>query len=204
MWGALLPFFFFGAAMFAKPTRAGYSVPTTTTPKITTTPKTVGEVFGPANTGVLKVRAKNIFLQRVRIEEGLRLDVYKDTKGILTVGYGHKVLPSDNLKYGQVISMQRVDELFKKDTDWAFEKGYELAQEAKMLNENMIVAFSEVCYQLGKYWTSSWPNTWKKLKAGDLETVIRTVRGSAWMQQTPKRANNFIAALQRQQREVIV
>jgi lysozyme len=39
----------------------------------------------------------NLGINLIRYLEGLRLDVYKDEAGIYTVGYGHKVLPHDDL-----------------------------------------------------------------------------------------------------------
>lgn len=36
--------------------------------------------------------------------EGVRLTIYKDVGGNLTVGYGHKVVAADNLKEGDTIT----------------------------------------------------------------------------------------------------
>lgn len=47
--------------------------------------------------------------------EGLRLDVYDDGAGHLTVGYGHKIVSSDNLKAGDRISQQQADTFFNAD-----------------------------------------------------------------------------------------
>ena len=47
--------------------------------------------------------------------ETYRLDVYDDGAGYLTVGYGHKVVPSDNLKLGDVITASRATTFFNAD-----------------------------------------------------------------------------------------
>tara|TARA_E500000318_G_scaffold63944_1_gene59161 strand:- start:338 stop:883 length:546 start_codon:yes stop_codon:yes gene_type:complete len=44
-----------------------------------------------------------------------RLDVYEDSEGYKTVGWGHKVTPADNLELGDQISMDRAIEFFEKD-----------------------------------------------------------------------------------------
>ena len=56
----------------------------------------------------------------VKEHEGLRLDAYKDSKGFLTVGYGHlidKGSPKDiqKLQEGQSITKERAEALFDQD-----------------------------------------------------------------------------------------
>lgn len=48
-------------------------------------------------------------------EEGVKLTVYKDSAGYLTVGCGHKVLPEDNLKLGDTITQAQSDAFLAKD-----------------------------------------------------------------------------------------
>ncbi|WP_277408883.1 lysozyme [Lacrimispora xylanisolvens] len=47
--------------------------------------------------------------------EKYRLDVYDDGFGFLTVGYGHKVVATDNLKEGDIITASRATTLFNAD-----------------------------------------------------------------------------------------
>lgn len=52
-------------------------------------------------------------------EEGLRLTVYKDTGGVWTVGYGHKVLDGDGLypyTSKRTITQAEADAFFREDT----------------------------------------------------------------------------------------
>ncbi|MBC8748669.1 MULTISPECIES: lysozyme [Paraburkholderia] len=49
------------------------------------------------------------------VSEGFILLVYPDDRGNPTVGCGHLVLPEDNLRLGQTISVQRAREFLKKD-----------------------------------------------------------------------------------------
>lgn len=51
----------------------------------------------------------------IRFFEGLRLKVYKDIAGILTVGVGHKVLPEDRLELGDAISEEEADDFLRHD-----------------------------------------------------------------------------------------
>jgi lysozyme len=49
------------------------------------------------------------------VENGYILEVYNDSKGNPTVGMGHKVLPSDNLKVGAAISVKQAEAFARKD-----------------------------------------------------------------------------------------
>lgn len=51
----------------------------------------------------------------IRGFEALRLTTYYDGNGNLTVGWGHKVLPSDNIQPGDTITAARASALFQSD-----------------------------------------------------------------------------------------
>jgi lysozyme len=54
--------------------------------------------------------------------EGLNLNAYQDVAGIWTIGYGHKIVPTDPYyPYGQIqsITQQQADDLLKADTNAA-------------------------------------------------------------------------------------
>ncbi|CAM2173789.1 lysozyme [Paraburkholderia sacchari] len=53
------------------------------------------------------------------VVDGMILKVYIDSKGNPTVGFGHKVLPSDNLRVGDTISVERARELSQSNLDEA-------------------------------------------------------------------------------------
>ena len=55
--------------------------------------------------------AKNIIEQF----EGYRLDVYLDSAGLPTVGYGHLITPADGLKPGDHITPQQAEALLEAD-----------------------------------------------------------------------------------------
>lgn len=59
----------------------------------------------------MKVSSKMVAFLKER--EGLRLKAYKDSKGILTIGYGHTA----GVKTGQTITRQRAEELLISDIE---------------------------------------------------------------------------------------
>lgn len=161
------------------------------------------EVFGPfltygppmqstIDTAALSL-AKDILIKR----EGRKNYVYIDSKGYATVGIGHKVLPSDNLRVGDYITDQRIEELFRQDINKAFTAAKKQAQELGKYNAEMIAALTSVNFQLGTGWTKEFANTWRDLKNDNVQSAISRINTSAWKSQTPVRVADFIAVLQR-------
>lgn len=58
----------------------------------------------------------------IKYFEGKRNKVYADTNGYATVGYGHLVLKKDNLKIGDVITDEKIDEFLLLDLSEAEKK----------------------------------------------------------------------------------
>lgn len=137
-----------------------------------------------------------IALRELVKHEGRKNTVYLDTRGIPTVGIGHKVLPEDNLKVGQTISDARVDEFFRKDSVKALNAAME---QAALLGKSNDIAFTAalvaVNFQLGIYWFNKFQNTFAALKQGKSTTAISNIKNSAWAKQTPKRTDAFINAI---------
>lgn len=134
---------------------------------------------------------------QIKEQEGCVLHVYADTLGIPTVGYGHKVLPDDDLKIGDTITIERADELFNQDIAPVVYAALKQAEQIGQLELYFLQALVQVNYQLGVNWTKAWPNTWGKLIEGNYDDAIRAIERSRWMRQTPKRARAFIAALEK-------
>lgn len=152
------------------------------------------EIFGPfmniESTALAK--AKEELIQH----EGRRNDVYRDTRGFLTVGIGHKVIPTDNLVLGQRITDAKIDALFKQDTAVAFEAAKKQAKELGRYTPDFIAALTAVNFQLGTGWKNNFENTYLDLKKGNEESAIRRLKQSAWYNQTPVRVAAFIEAIQ--------
>lgn len=82
-------------------------------------------------------------------EEGYRLTVYKDTKGNLTVGYGHKVVSGDNLKLGDTITQARANQLFTQDIVTIAENPINALSCASKLTQNQFDALASITFNGG-------------------------------------------------------
>ncbi len=157
----------------------------------------VGSIFSTNSTGVgmnqIISGAEGILQGR----EGRRHDVYLDSKNILTVGIGHKVLASDNLSLGDIISDAQIDSFFSKDSRAAYNAANAQATDLGKTNDaTLLIALLCVNFQLGSGWTSKFYNTWAAIKSGNISDAVNRLYQSAWYQETPDRVNDFVAALQ--------
>lgn len=79
--------------------------------------------------------------------EGFRLKVYKDAVGFNTVGWGHLVLPEDNLQFNDIITQQQADDLLIKDLE-KFEQGVSKLLKVRV-TENQFSAMVSLAFNIG-------------------------------------------------------
>lgn len=160
-----------------------------------------GQIFGPflpygpfamySDTSAL-ILAKN----KIIAAEGRKNTAYLDSRGVLTVGIGHKVVPGDNIKLGQTISEMQVDAFFDKDIAKAFSAAKQQAAQLNKVTPDFVAALTSVNFQLGTGWTNVFPNTWADLKKDNEQSAINRLKQSDWYSQTPQRVAAFIQAIQ--------
>ena len=122
--------------------------------------------------------------KEIKKEEGFRMEVYKDTLGFETGGYGHKMLE------GEIppTDMAGWNKLFERD----FARAVTGAEDVLMLCPNIhdtarhIVV--EMCYQMGAYGVSKFHGMLSALQESDYVTASKEMLDSRWAKQTPKRA----------------
>lgn len=137
------------------------------------------------------------FERLMMIREGVRYEVYRDSRGLPTVGIGHLVTPGDNLAVGDRITQARVDVLFEVDGSRAFDAAIEQCIEAGINDPTFLPYLASVNFQIGTAWPKNFPNTWRLICAGFYESAAANLNGSAWRQQTPTRVVDFQQALKR-------
>ena len=113
----------------------------------------------------------------IKEHEGLRLDVYPDKEGNLTVGYGHKIdagSPEDirNLGEGDLITMERADQLFEQD----FSEHLFAAQQLPGFFEaskRQQAALIDLTFNMGPNFLNTFPMMRKALEEGNFEEAAR-------------------------------
>jgi GH24 family phage-related lysozyme (muramidase) len=145
--------------------------------------------------GEVRRQVQAAFEKLMISREGERTDVYKDSRGLLTVGIGHLVLPADKLELGDVISQERVSALFAADGADALDAAWKQAGQAGIASTAFIPYLASVNFQLGTAWTRTFPHTWQMIVDGKYQDAADALNGTLWQKQTPVRVRDFQDAL---------
>jgi len=81
-------------------------------------------------------------------EEGFKNKAYKDSKGLLTIGVGHLIKPSEPHLLTATLSDQEVKDLLKSDLKWCSEA---VESSVKVpLAQNQFDALYSLCFNIGE------------------------------------------------------
>lgn len=131
----------------------------------------------------------------IRLREGEVLNVYADTKNIPTCGIGHRVLPTDNLQLGDIITQAQCDAFFAVDGANAWDAAITQAQQANITDPAFLPYLASVNFQLGTGWTEEFGSTWAMICAGDYDAAAAHIGTLPWARETPVRVEDFAGAL---------
>lgn len=136
--------------------------------------------------------------ERIKGHEGFRDEAYNDSLGIPTIGWGHMILPKDNIQIGVKYSVEHLSEIFDKDFEIAVKGAEQLIEEhlpnlytqgLKQGNiEQIQGVLIEMIFQMGYPRVSKFKKTLKALDSGDFNTAADEMLDSRWHKQTPARA----------------
>lgn len=130
-------------------------------------------------------------------EEGLRLEVYQDTGGAWTIGYGHLVKPGDGIHpYGEAraISQERADQLFDEDLDEARDAVRRYVQVP--INDNQRAALESFTFNVGVYAFRN-STLLRKLNIGDYSGAAAEF--DRWVYDNGKRVSGLVDRRSREQ-----
>ena len=130
-------------------------------------------------------------LEAVKLSEGFRDRVYKDTLGIDTIGYGFAikdlVLDED---IAEMILRRKLDNLIDR-----VNKRFKFVKDLPHAAQDVMY---EMCYQLGVTGVSKFKKTLLYLENKEFRMASKEMLDSRWAKQTPNRAkrlSNIIGAL---------
>ena len=129
----------------------------------------------------------------VKLSEGFRDHIYKDTEGFATIGWGHKVVHEDNFEEGKTYTKEELQEVFDKDLNKAIGLARQLMEENNVrdLPTTAQHTITEMCFQLGKSGVSKFRNMWNALQNRDFNTASLEMLDSKWNRQTPNRCKKL-------------
>jgi len=123
-------------------------------------------------------------LEAVKLSEGFRDKVYKDTLGIDTIGYGFAikdlVLDKD---IAETILRRKLDSLIER-----VNKRFAFVKDLPEAGQDVIY---EMCYQMGVSGVSKFKKTLLYLENKEFRMASKEMLDSRWARQTPNRANRL-------------
>ena len=126
--------------------------------------------------------------ERIKKHEGFVNEVYKDSLGKRTVGYGHLCVEDhweDNKKYTEEFLGGIFDEDFANASGLAMKMIGDIP-----LKQNSKEVIIEMCFQLGNK-VSHFTKMWTALKKGDYNTASLEMIDSNWHKQTGPRCESL-------------
>jgi len=126
----------------------------------------------------------------IKKHEGFRHQVYVDTLGYRTIGYGHKVLDTDPFKDGEVYPQEMLEKVFDEDFAKAKEGADRLLDHLDPPEDAVNVVISMV-FQLGEAGVSKFKNMFVALENEDYSEAAAQMLDSRWHIQTPARCQEL-------------
>lgn len=131
----------------------------------------------------------------IKLREGFSSKVYRDTRGIPTAGWGHKLLPSEIAQYpvGAEVPEAQLDAWLNNDISSAYRAAE--SQVMQLGEPSLLPVLTSINFQLGIHWTVEFAQTWQLLLNHDWQSAINHLHASTWNKQTPVRVGDFVQAL---------
>ena len=129
--------------------------------------------------------------ERIKSNEGFSSKPYKDQLGYLTIGYGHLILPNENILLKKQIHKKELEEIFEKDFKKAL-SDFNNTFKSFTLNEKESELLIEMIFQLGIKGCLKFKNLIKNIKKGNKHLVCFDMMDSLWYKQTPNRVKALI------------
>ena len=126
----------------------------------------------------------------IKKHEGFRDQVYVDTLGYRTIGYGHKVLDTDPFVEGEVYPKEILEKVFDEDFAKAKEGADRLLDHLDPPEDAVNVVISMV-FQLGEAGVSKFKNMFVALENEDYSEAAAQMLDSRWHIQTPARCQEL-------------
>lgn len=137
----------------------------------------------------------------LRRHEGERLTVYRDSEGYPTVGVGHLVLVKEQLQVGDVITFERMDELFATDLTLALQRCAWMIPQWQEHPDEVQCILANMSFNLGNR-LGAFVRMLDALAAKDYAMVADEMQQSHWYTQVGDRGHELVDRMRRVAQEV--
>ena len=133
--------------------------------------------------------------EELKVDEGVKYEIYLDHLGLPTFGIGHLVLNSDP-EYGQEVgtsvSENRVNECFAKDVEIVLSECKKLYANFKLLPDEVQLIIANMMFNMGRPRLSKFRGMRAAVDAGDWNRAADEMVDSRWYQQVTNRADRLV------------
>lgn len=121
--------------------------------------------------------------------EGVRTKPYKDSLGLWTVGVGHLIGDGRSLpdSWNREFSMDEIMALYDEDYKHHKQQAQSNVPGFSKFDSAGQAALVDLTFNMGPYWPKKFPNTSKKLAAGDAAGAAAGLEDSLWFSQVARR-----------------
>jgi lysozyme len=132
--------------------------------------------------------------EQLKIDEGVKYEIYKDHLGYDTFGIGHLVVKED-VEFGQSVgtkvSEDRVNEVFEKDVQKMIKEAKILFPNFDSLPEEAQQVIVNMTFNMGRPRLSNFKKFISYINESKWEEASKEMLNSAWAKQVGKRAQRL-------------
>ena len=133
-------------------------------------------------------------IQQLKIDEGVKYEVYKDHLGYPTFGIGHLVVEGDE-EHGQPVgtpvSEDRVNSIFESDVETYVSESKKVFPNLDELPEEAQQVIVNMCFNMGAPRLSQFKKFIAGVNASDWDTAAVEMMDSRWARQVGVRAERL-------------
>jgi lysozyme len=133
--------------------------------------------------------------EELKIDEGVKYEIYLDHLGLPTFGIGHLILESDpehGQPNGTPISEDRVNECFASDTNTMLKECNVLFPDFETLPEEVQLIIANMMFNMGRPRLSKFKNFIKNINLANWQGAADEMIDSRWYKQVTSRADRLV------------
>ena len=137
--------------------------------------------------------------EELKVDEGVKYEIYLDHLGLPTFGIGHLVLDSDvehGQEVGTPISEDRVIEAFASDVDVVLKDCAILYPNVEALPEEVQLIIANMMFNMGRPRLSKFKGMKAGVDARDWHKAAKEMVDSNWYRQVTNRAQRLVDRMQ--------
>jgi lysozyme len=131
----------------------------------------------------------------LKIDEGVKYEIYLDHLGLPTCGIGHLIVESDE-EYGQPVGTPvtgtRVNELFESDVETVLSDCTRLYDDFYLLPEEVQLIIANMMFNMGRPRLSKFVGMRKAIEEKDWNRAADEMIDSRWYKQVTNRAERLV------------